>query len=297
MPLGLHDDAARLRLAEQPRWLVPAAALAKAYEAKKNALAGEARAARPAPPWNGALLRMLGLSPAEPDAGARIDAAMLESLIRGAATACTPATRTETDSPLVQSFALALASQQVGAADAAGIPAAAAGLQATLAAARRYQEGAAWGGVCFSAYNLVAFGFSFVLLAMSRFLAAKRIHLICLAVGALGLGSACLVKQPAMLLLSMTGVGVAWASILSMPYAMLANVIPGHRMGFYMGVFNFFIVLPQILAAVVLGKLVDTVLGGDAMKAVLVGGIAMAIASVATLLVGDEAETGTPGQP
>ena len=87
---------------------------------------------------------------------------------------------------------------------------------------------------------------------------------------------------------------VAWASILSMPYAMLANVIPGHKMGFYMGVFNFFIVLPQILAAVALGKLVDAALGGDAMKAVLAGAVSMAIASVATLIVSDDSETGTP---
>ena len=151
--------------------------------------------------------------------------------------------------------------------------------------------------MCFSAYHLVAFGFSFVLLAMSRFLAAKRIHLVCLAIGSLGLISAFWVKQPALLLLSMAGVGVAWASILSMPYAMLANVIPGNKMGFYMGVFNFFIVLPQIVAAVALGKLVDSWLGGDAMKAVLVGGIAMAVASLTTLIVGNEAETGTGLEP
>jgi maltose/moltooligosaccharide transporter len=297
MPLGLHDAAAKERMEKEPRWLAPAAALAKAYEAKKNTLAGEARAARPDKPWYGALLQMFGLSPADPDAGERIDAAILDTLIRGVATTDTPATKQEADSPLVQSFALALATHQVETAAAPGIPAAAASLQETLASARRYQEGAAWGGVCFSAYNLVAFGFSFVLLAMSRFLAAKRIHLVCLAIGALGLASAYLVKQPAMLLVSMAGVGVAWASILSMPYAMLANVIPGHKMGFYMGVFNFFIVLPQILAAVALGKLVDSLLGGDAMKAVLAGGISMAIASVATLIVSDEAETGTLREP
>lgn len=295
-PLGLHDDAAKERIENEPQWLAPAAALAKAYEAKKDALASEAASARPARPWYGSLLQMFGLSPADPDAGERIDAAILASLIRGAAVTDTPATGQEAESPMVQSFALALATHEVAAADAAGIPDAASGLQEALASARRYQEGTAWGGVCFSAYNLVAFGFSFVLLALSRFMPAKRIHLICLAIGALGLASAYLVKQPAMLLLSMAGVGVAWASILSMPYAMLANVIPGHKMGFYMGVFNFFIVLPQILASVALGKLVDSLLGGDAMKAVLAGGISMAIASVATLIVGDESETGTPNE-
>ena len=270
---------------------------AKKYEAKKIELAKEAKAARPAKPWYGGAQQMFGLSPADPDAGERIDATILASLIRSVPRPSAPATEREQKSPLVQTFALALATHQVESATADGIPQAANDLRAALASARRYQEGAAWGGVCFSAYNLVAFGFSFVLLAMSRFLAAKRIHLVCLAIGSLGLISAFWVKQPALLLLSMAGVGVAWASILSMPYAMLANVIPGNKMGFYMGVFNFFIVLPQIVAAVALGKLVDSWLGGDAMKAVLVGGIAMAVASLTTLIVGNEAETGTGLEP
>jgi maltose/moltooligosaccharide transporter len=297
MPLGLHDKQSRERIEKETRWLAPAAALAKAYETRKSELAGEAKAVLAPKPWYGALLQMLGLSPADPDAGERIDAPILESLIRSAATADLLPPAKEAESPLVQSFALALATHEVDSPDAAGIPAAAAGLRDTLAAARRYQEGTAWGGVCFSTYNLVAFGFSFVLLAMTRFMAAKRIHLVCLAVGAVGLASAFLVRQPALLLVSMVGVGVAWASILSMPYAMLANVIPGNKMGFYMGVFNFFIVLPQILAAVALGKLVDGMLGGDAMKAVLVGGISMAAASIATLIVSDESETGDPAKP
>jgi maltose/moltooligosaccharide transporter len=294
MPLGLHDDEARAMVEKETRWLAPAAALAKAYESKKSDLAGEAEASRTQKPWYGAILQMFGLSPADPDPGERIDSEILASLIRGAIASDSKATGKEAESPMVQSFALALATHQVNAPDAAGIPDAATGLQETLASARRYQEGTAWGGVCFSAYNLIAFGFSFVLLALTRFWPAKRIHLVCLAIGSLGLISASFVKQPSMLLLSMAGVGVAWASILSMPYAMLANVIPGHKMGFYMGVFNFFIVLPQILAAVALGKLVDSLLGGDAMKAVLAGGISMAVASVATLIVSDDSETGTP---
>ena len=296
-PLGLHDPAARELIDQNPRWLAPAAALAKAYEQKKNVLAAETKAAHPDQTWYGAVPQMLGLRRTASDPGERMDATILESLIHEVAATNTLPTPVESTSPLVQSFALALATYQAGAADASGIPAAAADLQATLASARRYQQGVAWGGVCFSAYNLVAFGFSFVLLALSQFLAAKRIHMICLTVGALGLIAATLVKEPSTLLLAMGGVGVAWASILSMPYAMLANVIPGHKMGFYMGVFNFFIVLPQILAAVVLGKLVDTVLGGDAMKAVLVGGGSMAIAAIATLIMGNETETGTLQQP
>lgn len=295
-PLGLHDETARAKVEKESRWLTPAAALAKAYEAKKSELAGEASAVSEPKPWYGAMLQMFGLSPADPDPGERIDATVLEGLIRGSIGSENKATEKEAESPMVQSFALALATHQVDAPEALGIADAAVGLQEALASARRYQEGAAWGGVCFSAYNLVAFGFSFVLLALTRFLPAKRIHLVCLAIGALGLASAYVVNQPALLLLSMTGVGVAWASILSMPYAMLANVIPGNKMGFFMGVFNFFIVLPQILAAVALGKLVDSLLGGDAMKAVLAGGISMAIASAATLIVSDESETGTPAE-
>jgi maltose/moltooligosaccharide transporter len=295
-PLGLHDDAAKERIEAEPRWLDPAAALGRAYEARKSALAGEAEAVREKRAWYDSLLQMFGLTPADPDPGERIDSEILASLIRETAATSGTASPNERESPMVQSFALALATHEVNSPDAAGVEAAAEGLQETLASARRYQEGTAWGGVCFSAYNLVAFGFAFVLLALTRFLPAKRIHLVCLAIGAVGLGSAFFVDRPSMLLLSMTGVGVAWASILSMPYAMLANVIPGDKMGFYMGVFNFFIVLPQILAAVALGKMVDSLLGGDAMKAVLAGGVSMAIASVATLIVGDESETGPPAE-
>ena len=290
MPLGLHDPTAKARIEKEPQWMAPGAALARAYEAKKTELAKEAKAAQSPKPWYGALQQMLGLAPADPDPGERIDSPILETLIRETIVATEPATAQEAKSPLVQSFALAFATHQA-------VPEISKLALQNLASARRYQEGTAWGGVCFSAYNLVAFGFAFVLLAMSRFLPAKRIHLVCLGIGALGLISAFLVKQPSLLLLSMVGVGIAWASILSMPYAMLANVIPGHKMGFYMGVFNFFIVLPQILAAVALGKLVDSLLGGDPMKAVLTGGISMAVASLATLLVSAESEPETLLEP
>ena len=104
-----------------------------------------------------------------------------------------------------------------------------------------YQSGAEWGGVCFSVYNGVAFLFSFLLLFLVRKFSAKGIHTVCLVIGGCGLVSVMMVNSPNALLLSMLAVGVAWASILSMPYAILANVIPSEKMGFYMGVFNFFI--------------------------------------------------------
>ena len=153
-----------------------------------------------------------------------------------------------------------------------------------------YQSGAEWGGVCFSVYNGVAFGFSFLLLLLVRKFSAKQIHMTCLIIGAIGLISVMFMGSPKMLLVSMFAVGVAWASILSMPYAMLSNVLPGDKMGFYMGVFNFFIVLPQIAASLGLGWVMKTFLGGNTMNAVLMGGISILIAAVAVLIVDDTAE-------
>ncbi len=150
-----------------------------------------------------------------------------------------------------------------------------------------YQEGAEWGGVCFSVYNGVAFAFSFLLLLLVRKFSAKGIHTACLILGGLGLASVAVIENPYALLLSMAGVGVAWASILSMPYAMLANSIPSEKMGFYMGVFNFFIVLPQIAASLLLGKIMSVFLGGNVMNAVFLGGMSLMLASVCVRFVED----------
>ncbi|MGB0344108.1 MAG: MFS transporter [Coraliomargarita sp.] len=147
-----------------------------------------------------------------------------------------------------------------------------------------YQAGAEWGGVCFSTYNGVAFAFSFLLLLLVRHFSAKSIHTLCLACGGLGLVSVVFVTDPQILLLSMTAVGIAWASILSMPYAMLANVLPPEKMGFYMGVFNFFIVLPQILASLGLGYALSHWLGGNAIAAIVLGGISMLFAALCVRL-------------
>jgi maltose/moltooligosaccharide transporter len=115
----------------------------------------------------------------------------------------------------------------------------------------------------------------------------------CLAAGGLGLGSAAFVGNQYLLLGSMVFVGIAWASILSMPYAMLSNVIPGSKMGFYMGVFNFFIVLPQIIASLGLGLVVRHFLGGEGINAIILGGASFLLAAVSCLLVGSDSETGT----
>lgn len=151
-----------------------------------------------------------------------------------------------------------------------------------------YQKGLEWGGVCFATYNGVAFAVSFLLVALaSRGVPAKLLHrggLLCAGAGLLSVG---FVRSPELLLVSMVGVGIGWATILSMPYALLSNAIPPAQMGFFMGVFNFFIVLPQILAATLLGPVVEHLLGGRAIAAVMVGGACMLIAAVALSWVPD----------
>jgi maltose/moltooligosaccharide transporter len=148
-----------------------------------------------------------------------------------------------------------------------------------------YQRGNEWGGVCFSIYNGTAFVFAFILLWLVQRFSARSIHRACLLCGGLGLVLAVVMRQQYLLIGSMVLVGVAWASILSMPYAMLSNAIPAQKMGFYMGVFNFFIVAPQILASLGLGFLMKTLLGNNPMNAVLLGGCSMALAALCVGLV------------
>jgi maltose/moltooligosaccharide transporter len=169
---------------------------------------------------------------------------------------------------------------KITAPDAPEVARAAAEIHTALAAARTYQQGAAWGGVCFSAYNGTAFLFAFALLALVRKFAARSIHRVCLVCGGAGLMIVVGLHQQYLLIGSMVLVGIAWASILSMPYAMLANAIPAQKMGFYMGVFNFFIVIPQILASLGLGTLMKSVLGDNPMNAVLLGGCSMIAAGL-----------------
>ncbi|WP_415909225.1 MFS transporter [Oleiharenicola sp. Vm1] len=157
-----------------------------------------------------------------------------------------------------------------------------------------YQRGIEWGGVCFATYNGVAFAVSFVLVALAqRGVPAKAMHRVGLLCAGAGLLSAGFVHEPKLLIVSMVGVGIGWATILSMPYALLSNSIPPAQMGFYMGVFNFFIVLPQILAATVLGPVVQHLLGGRAIAAVMVGGASMLVAALALQRVPEAASTQT----
>ena len=142
-----------------------------------------------------------------------------------------------------------------------------------------------WAGFCFAAYNVVCFIFSFVLLWGTKYTGPKMMHVFCLAVGAIGLASVPLASDKYHLLFAMTAIGIAWASILSMPYAMLAPSLPREKVGVMMGMFNLFIVLPQIAASSLLGYLLKTYLHSDPANALVLGGASMGLAALLTLLV------------
>ena len=142
-----------------------------------------------------------------------------------------------------------------------------------------YAEGTAWGGVCFSFYSLVTFVFSFVLVGLARRFSRKTLHTACLICGAAGLLSVAVIRNKYLLLLSMTGVGIAWASILSMPYALLSGVLPKDRMGVFMGIFNFFIVLPEIFQSLTFGWIMKHVFQNNRLMAVMTGGACLLIAA------------------
>lgn len=151
-----------------------------------------------------------------------------------------------------------------------------------------YNLGANWVGVLMSVYNGVAALVAFLLPVMARRTSRVTTHIVCLVIGGFGLGSMYFFKQPQFLILSMVGLGVAWSSLLTLPYAILSSVVPYRKMGVYMGMFNFFIVIPQILAAASLGLIVRTVFHGQAVNALLLGGISMIVAAGLMLRVKDE---------
>jgi maltose/moltooligosaccharide transporter len=150
-----------------------------------------------------------------------------------------------------------------------------------------YNEGANWVGVAFAAYNGVAAAVAFAIPVLAKKTSRRIAHAVCLVCGAAGLLSIFVISEPRMLLGSMIGVGIAWASILSMPYAILTGSLPPSKMGYYMGVFNFFIVIPQIVAAAILGLFVGRFFGGEAIYALLVGGASLVLAAALTLRVED----------
>ena len=150
-----------------------------------------------------------------------------------------------------------------------------------------YNEGADWVGVCFAVYNGFAAVIAFLLPVVAKYTSRRITHLLALLMGSIGFISIYFISDPEQLLFSMVGIGIAWASILSMPYAMLSSVLPAAKMGYYMGVFNFFIVIPQIVAAGILGFLLKSFFGNASIYALIIGGVAMAIAALLCLFVED----------
>lgn len=150
-----------------------------------------------------------------------------------------------------------------------------------------YNEGANWVGILFAVYNGFAALTAFLLPWIAKRTSRKTVHMISLISGGIGLVSFYFIKDPNLLLISELGIGLAWASILSMPYAILAGSLPSDKMGVYMGIFNFFIVIPQITAAAILGFLVRHLMGNEAIYALLAGGVSMFIAALLVVFVND----------
>ncbi len=153
-----------------------------------------------------------------------------------------------------------------------------------------YNDGADWVGLLFAVYNGFAALAAIAIPFIANRLGCRPCHMVNLIIGGIGLISFYFVKDPQLLLISMVGVGIAWASILSLPYALLSNNLPSAKMGVYMGIFNFFIVIPQLVAASILGVLLTKLFDGQAIFCLVAGGASMIIAGFATLLVDREAE-------
>ena len=150
-----------------------------------------------------------------------------------------------------------------------------------------YNEGANWVGVCFAVYNGFSAILAFMLPRLAKRMGRKRVHTLGLTIGGLSLISIYFIHSPNLLLIAMLGVGFAWASILTMPYAILAGSLPPSKMGIYMGIFNFFIVIPQIIASGTLGFISRTFFGNQAIYVLMLGGVAMIVAGLLVTFVND----------
>ena len=152
---------------------------------------------------------------------------------------------------------------------------------------KAFQDAGDWVGVMFTVYNGVAALAAFLLPVLAMSISKRFTHMICLIIGGIGLISIFFIEDNILLLLPMIAVGIAWASTLTMPYSILAGALPANKMGFYMGVFNFFVVIPQIVAAAILGFILKEAFGSEAIYALVIGGIAMIIAGLLNFIVTD----------
>jgi maltose/moltooligosaccharide transporter len=161
------------------------------------------------------------------------------------------------------------------------------GLPYTDSSSSTYQNAGDWIGILFGVYNLVSAFYAFALPYIAKKLGRKRTHAISLIIGGLGLLSIYIMPNENWLIISMIGVGIAWASILAMPYAILAGSIAPKKMGVYMGIFNFFIVIPQIINALIGGPLVKYAYDNHAIFALMISGVSFLIAASLVFKVKD----------
>ena len=151
-----------------------------------------------------------------------------------------------------------------------------------------FQDAGDWVGVMFTVYNGISAIVAFMLPVLAKRIGKSYTHMICLIIGGVGLISLFFIHDKTLLLIPMLGVGLAWASTLTMPYSILANALPANKMGFYMGVFNFFIVIPQIVAAALLGFCIKLFFNNESIYALVIGGISMIIAGLLCVFVEKE---------
>jgi maltose/moltooligosaccharide transporter len=156
---------------------------------------------------------------------------------------------------------------------------------ATSPTSQAYGEGADWVGVLMGVYNGVAALAAFMIPVLARRIGRRGAHAANLTLGGLGLIGIFLIRDPALLWIPMIGVGFAWASIVSMPYAILSGAVPGRKMGVYMGIFNIFIGAPLLVAATILGLVLKSLFDGQAIWALVIGGVSFFIAALAALRV------------
>ena len=161
------------------------------------------------------------------------------------------------------------------------------GLPHTDSTSTTYQDAGDWVGILFGIYNLISAFYAFALPYIAKKIGRKKTHAFSLIIGGLGLLSIYIMPDENWLILSMIGVGIAWASILAMPYAILAGSISAKKMGVYMGIFNFFIVMPQIINALIGGPLVKYAYGNQAIFAIVISGISFLTAAALVYKVKD----------
>jgi maltose/moltooligosaccharide transporter len=153
---------------------------------------------------------------------------------------------------------------------------------------KAYQDAGDWVGVMFTVYSAVSAITAFLLPVLAKRISRRYTHMLCLVIGGIGFLSLIFIKSHTLLLIPMIAIGLAWASTLTIPYAILAGALPPNKMGFYMGVFNFFIVIPQLIASAILGFVIKDLFQDQAIYALVIGGISMIIGGFLNFMVKDK---------